>query len=271
MSRIRQAIESNRDRGEKAMGLFVTNGFPTPEDTHHILKVITENGADFIELGMPFSDPLAEGIPIQRSSERALRHGVTLDHAFREVEKLRKISDIPVLLMGYINPIFKYGVSNFCRAAHSSGVDGLILPDLPPEESRLLQEEAEKCGLKMVFLIAPNSSDERIMAIDKQTDAFVYAVTVTGLTGSGIRSMESVEMYLKRARKLVRHNPLLAGFGIKSFEDASRLCRYTDGFIVGSALITLIEELWDNPDYPMKKRIETIGRFVHALKYGTSR
>ena len=255
-------------RGEKAMGLFLTNGFPSPEDTPRILEIIAQNGADFIELGMPFSDPLAEGLPIQRSSERALRHGVNLDDAFRTVVQLRKTSDLPILLMGYINPIYRYGVSNFCGAARSSGVDGLILPDLPPEECGLLKEEAEEAGLGLVFLIAPNSSDERIVKIDQQTDAFVYAVTVTGLTGTGIRSLEFVESYLKRARHLVKRNPLLTGFGIKTYNDAMRLCRHTDGFIVGSALITLIEKLWDNESLSINEKLETVGRFVHALKFG---
>ena len=186
MSRLADTLNSLKERDEKAMGLFLTNGFPNPHDTLPILKALDAGGADFIELGMPFSDPLAEGLPIQRSSTRALSHGVTMDDAFQTAAQFRTQSETPLLMMGYINPIFRYGVSNFCRVARSSGVDGLILPDLPPEESRLVAEHAEQAGLAMVYLIAPNTSDERIAEIDARASGFVYAVTITGLTGSGL-------------------------------------------------------------------------------------
>lgn len=257
-------------RGEKAMGLFLTNGFPDPKSTRPLLEIIDEAGADFIELGMPFSDPLAEGVPIQRASERALQHGVRLTDAFRTAEWFRARSQTPLLLMGYLNPIYRYGYRAFCRDAAQAGVDGLILADLPPEEGQELADAARVAGLAMVYLIAPNTPDERICAIDARATGFVYAVSVTGLTGSQLADPEAVEAYLQRARRQVTRNPLLVGFGIKSHEDAHRLSRHTDGFIVGSALIRLVERLWDDPTQTFEKRQETVRRFVRGLKYGTS-
>src|SRR5690606_4127301 len=162
MKRIRAAIAASVERGEKAMGLFLTSGFPDAGSTLPILKAIDRSGADFIELGMPFSDPLAEGLPIQRSSEHALRQGVRLEDTLATARAFRASSDTPRLLMGYINPIHRFGIQRFCKAAADAGVDGLILPDLPPEENGIIRAEADAAGLAMVHLIAPNTSDERI-------------------------------------------------------------------------------------------------------------
>ncbi len=257
------------EQKEKAMGLFLTNGFPTPADTLPILQALDAGGADFIELGMPFSDPLAEGLPIQRSSARALGHGVKMEDAFRTAEEFRAKSETPLLLMGYINPILRYGVSNFCRAARSSGVDGLILPDLPPEERGLVADHAQEAGLAMVYLIAPNTADDRIAEIDALASGFVYAVSITGITGSGLDDrLDAVAAYLQRARRLVQRNPVLVGFGIKTHTDAMRLSRHTDGFIVGSALIRLIERLWDDAALTPDERLAQVRAFAHTLKYG---
>lgn len=251
------------------MGLFLTSGFPDPDSTLPILQAIDAGGADFIELGMPFSDPLAEGKPIQRASERALAHGATLDDAFRTAEQFRADSDTPLFLMGYLNPILRYGASDFCRAAVSSGVDGLILPDLPPEENALVSDHAAQHGLDLIHLIAPNTPDARIRRIDQRASGFVYAVSVTGLTGSDLGTDDSVQTYLQRARDLVIQNPLLVGFGIRSHEDAVRMSRHTDGFIVGSALIDRVSELWDADDaLSREERLAQIRNFARALKYG---
>ncbi len=269
MNRIREHLANLQARQEKAMGIFVTNGFPERDATLSILNAIDAGGADFIELGMPFSDPLAEGLPIQQSSERALANGVTMKDAFDVTEKFRKTSDTPLLLMGYLNPVFRYGVSNFCRDANSSGVDGLILPDLPPEESEIIREAAAAHNLNLVFLIAPNTPDERIKTTDDLSTAFVYAVSMTGLTGTSIGGIDAVSAYLKRAKSLVQQNPLLVGFGIKSFEDAARLSQHTDGYIVGSALIKKLETLWADTSLSDEERLAQTTSFVNALKYGT--
>ena len=269
MNRIRKHLANLQARQEKAMGIFVTNGFPERDATLSILQAIDAGGADFIELGMPFSDPLAEGLPIQQSSERALANGVTMKDAFDVTEKFRKTSDTPLLLMGYLNPVFRYGVSNFCRDANSSGVDGLILPDLPPEESEIIREAAAAHNLNLVFLIAPNTPDERIKTTDDLSTAFVYAVSMTGLTGTSIGGIDAVSAYLQRAKALVQQNPLLVGFGIKSFEDAARLSQHTDGYIVGSALIKKLETLWADNSLSDEERLAQTTSFVNALKYGT--
>jgi tryptophan synthase alpha chain len=269
MSQLSDTLQSLRSRGEKAMGLFLTSGFPDLDSTLPTLRAIDDGGADFIELGMPFSDPLAEGKPIQRASARALSHGATMEHAFRTARQFRAESDTPLLLMGYLNPILRYGAEDFCRDAASSGVDGLILPDLPPEEGARVSDYAAGHGLNLVHLIAPNTADERIRRIDRQATGFVYAVSVTGLTGSELGEDGSVQEYLERARRLVTENPLLVGFGIRSHDDAMRMSRHTDGFIVGSALINRVEALWDASD-PLSETecLEQVRNFARALKYG---
>ncbi len=254
---------------EKAMGLFLTDGFPNPDATVPLLHAIDRGGADFIELGMPFSDPLAEGRPIQRASAQALSHGVTLSDTLQTVEAFREDSDTPLLLMGYVNPVFKYGVDAFCRDAAEAGVDGLILPDLPPQESDALCDAAAAHGLELVFLIAPNTSDERIRVVDERATGFVYAVSVTGLTGSDLAETPSVDEYLMHARDFVAQNPLLVGFGIKTHDDAMELSRHTDGFIVGSALINRVEALWEDPERSTTDRLDTVEGFARHLKSGT--
>ena len=250
------------------MGLFVTSGFPDLESTLPILNELDRCGADFIELGMPFSDPLAEGLPVQRSSERALKQGVRLEDTLATARAFRVSSVTPLLLMGYINPIHRFGIKRFCSEAADAGVDGLILPDLPPEEGEIIRGEAETAGLDMVHLIAPNTSDRRIQQIDALATGFVYAVSVTGLTGSGLGTIDRIAAYLERARALVTRNPLLVGFGIKTYHDWMRLASNTDGFIVGSALIEVIEQVWNDPEPDVDERLKRIGRFVRMLKYG---
>ena len=269
MSRLSRQLQVLRSSGEKAMGLFVTSGFPSLADTPAILRAMDDGGADFIELGMPFSDPLAEGLPIQRSSARALAGGITMSDAFNTVAEFRKHSDTPLLLMGYINPVLQYGMQKFCRAARQSGVDGLIIPDLPPQEASTLSRHCQNEGLDIIFLIAPNSHDERIRAIDRLTTGFVYAVSITGLTGAGLHGrMKTIELYLQRVRKLVTRNPLLVGFGIRTHEDAVQLCQHTDGFIAGSSLVNLIEQIWDHESLTQNQRLDRIKRFAQTLKYG---
>jgi tryptophan synthase alpha chain len=266
--RIRAAFDACRSRGEKAMGLFLTNGFPAPAATLPILRAVDEAGADFIELGMPFSDPLAEGLPIQHASERALAHGVTMPDAFRTAEAFRRESETPLLLMGYVNPILRYGVGAFCREAAAAGVDGLILPDLPPEEADMIQSEADDAGLGLVFLVAPNTADERVRLVDRRASAFVYAVSVAGLTGTEIGGLDGISTYLQRVRGLVDNNPLCVGFGIRDHADAERLSRHTDGFIVGSALIRRVEQLWDDASLSPEERLARLRHWTSELKHG---
>ncbi len=269
MSRLENTFDRLRARDEKAMGLFLTDGFPEPDATVPLLHALDRGEVDFIELGMPFSDPLAEGRPIQEASAQALANGVTMRDTFERAETFRAESETPLLLMGYVNPVLTYGIETFCRDAAAAGVDGLILPDLPPEESDRLTAAAADHDLDLVFLIAPNSSDDRIRTVDRRATGFVYAVSVTGLTGSDLSERPSVDEYLRRARRLVNQNPLLVGFGIKTHEDAMQLSRHTDGFIVGSALINHVSDLWNDPTTSQSERLDAVEAFARRLKYGS--
>ena len=249
------------------MGIFLTSGFPHPDATNLLLDAIDQGGADFIELGMPHSDPLAEGLPIQRSSMCALQAGTTMEHTLEAVREFRKCSATPLLLMGYINPILRFGIEDFCEQASSAGAEGLIIPDLPPQEASLLREHAQKHGLDMVFLVAPNTSNERMKEVDQLSDGFVYCVSITGLTGTGLAGqMDQINSYLKNARKIITNNPLLVGFGIQTYEDAQRLSKHTDGFIVGSTVVKEIEHLWSRSDLSLPARSQLLARFVRSLK-----
>ena len=268
-TRLRTHLDALRARGESALGLFLTSGFPAPEATLPILLEAARH-ADFVELGMPFSDPVAEGLPIQMASERALRQGATLQTTLDTAAAFRAQSDRPLVLMGYANPVVRYGVSDFCRDAASSGVDGLILPDLPPEEAEELEAAAAHHALAVTHLVAPNTPEGRIRLVDDRSTGFVYAVSVTGLTGSGLADADATAAYLQHTRALVHHNPLLVGFGIRTPDDAARLARDADGVIVGSALIRLVEGLWDDPELTDAARLAQTATWAAALKAGAT-
>lgn len=249
----------------KAMGMFLTCGYPDAESTLSLLQAIDRGGADFIELGMPFSDPLAEGVPIQRSSARALENGTTLRDVLATAGAFRRASQTPLVLMGYINPVFRFGIQEFCRSAADAGVDGLILPDLPLDAAEMVGDVAVSVGLDLIHLIAPNTPSDRIGRIDRVTTGFVYAVAFAGLTGGRIDTGDPFQEYLERARHLTS-NPLMVGFGIKSREDARHATVHTDGFIVGSALINLVESLWSTADIPREQRLAEVESFVRGLR-----
>lgn len=269
MTRLRQHLLSLRARGETAMGLFLTSGFPERGATLDILRACDAGGADFLELGMPFSDPVAEGLPIQEASERALRGGATMADAFETAAAFRAESETPLVLMGYANPVFRYGIGDFCADAASSGVDGLILPDLPLEESEALERHAADHGLAITHLVAPNTPPERVALAAARSTGFVYAVSQAGLTGSGLGEADATDAYLARTREAVQAAsgvPLNVGFGIRTAEDAARLTVHTDGFIVGSALIRTVEALWDDDTLSDAARLDAVRDFARALR-----
>jgi len=245
--------------------LFITAGYPDLDATVDLILGFEKNGADIIELGMPFSDPLADGPTIQRSSLKAIENGVSISVIFQMVAKLREQSQIPIVLMGYVNPVIQYGVDAFCAKAAEVGVDGLIIPDLILEEAALIEDAAIANDLDFIHLVAPNSSDERMKAIDQRSNGFVYCVSVTGVTGA--RTAEevssSVDKFIDRVNLHVTKNPKLIGFGIKSYEDARKVTKKADGFIVGSALIDTIDKY-----YPLENWQNEVFDFVHKLKNG---
>ena len=254
-----------RDKDDKIMSLFITAGYPNLDSTVDLILGFEKNGADIIELGMPFSDPLADGPTIQKASTQAIENGITMNKIFDIVQKVRKSSQIPIILMGYINPVLRYGIAEFCKKATESGVDGLIIPDAPLEESSIISEEAEKNNLDLIYLIAPNSTDERMRRVDDMSSGFVYCVSVTGVTGArqGDEVAKSVSRFIDRVNANVTKTPKLVGFGIKSYSDAQIISKDLDGFIVGSALINTIEQ-----NYPKKDWQENVFQFVKELKFG---
>ena len=260
-----QSVFASKKPDEKLMSLFITAGYPDLDSTVDLVIEFEKNGADIIELGMPFSDPLADGPTIQFASNVAIENGITMSKIFEMVSEIRKSSEIPIILMGYINPILRYGIDKFCKHASEYGVDGLIVPDSPIEESSKLSELSKKYNLDLIYLVAPNSTDERMKAIDKQSEGFVYCVSVTGVTGarSGEEISNSVDKFINRVTKNVTKNPKLVGFGIKNHKDAISISEKVDGFIVGSALIDTIRN-----NYPSKGWKQKTFSFVKELKFG---
>ncbi|GAA5520892.1 tryptophan synthase subunit alpha [Aliifodinibius salicampi] len=265
-NRIKQLFKRHNE-SSKIMSLFLTAGYPDLESTVDLILGLEENGTDFIELGMPFSDPLADGPTIQYSSNIAIEKGITMDKIFGMVRQVRQKSEIPIVLMGYINPVLRYGIDEFCEEASKAGVDGLIIPDIPIEESGMISEKIRSQGLSLIYLVAPNSSDQRMQKIDEASDGFVYCVSVTGVTGAreGDEVAQSVARFINRVKQNVVKNPKMVGFGIKTHEDAQRIATDMDGFIVGSALIDTIRE-----HYPENDWKEKVFDFVRTLKYGKS-
>lgn len=241
MGRLAACFSALKTKHTKALAAFVTAGDPNLATTEDIIHLLEEAGADIIELGIPFSDPMADGPAIQLSSERALASGTTLYGIFDVVKNVRTRSQIPIILMGYLNPVHAYGYDIFCRDASAAGVDGVLLVDMPPEESRELAIPARSHGLDVIYLLTPTSDATRISAVNRLGSGFVYYVTVTGVTG--VRS--SVSSTLTRELSRVRQAsllPVMAGFGISTPEQAREVGLLADGIVVGSAIVKLFEQ-----------------------------
>ncbi len=238
MSRIEKVFA---DKNKKALIGYVTVGYPSIEATLEIVPALAENGCDIIELGIPFSDPLADGPIIQKSSYEALQNGITPRKCIETARKLRKNIDTPLIFMGYYNPVLHYGVEDFCRQCARAGIDGLIIPDLPPEEGVELEQAASANMIDLIDLLAPTSDDERIDIVAEKSTGFIYLVSITGITGSGTELPPELENFVTRVRRKTS-KPLCVGFGITNPEQAKRVASVADGIIVGSKIITLIEE-----------------------------
>ena len=254
-NRITTKLAQLREQKEKSLVLFLTAGYPKLESTVPLVLELAQAGADIVELGMPFSDPLADGPIIQASSQQAIKNGITLTHILEQVKKIRLHSEIPLVLMGYLNPILHYGQERFFADAVKAGVDGIILPEVPLEESNRFLLLTRKYHLADILLVSPATSNERIRNIDKITSGFLYCVSTTGVTGRS--SIGDIESYVKRVKRNAKTNPVLVGFGIKTPGDARRIAKNADGVIVGSALIQRITR----EDTP-----KSIGGWVRQLK-----
>lgn len=241
MSRLAARFSTLRTQHSKALVTFVTAGDPDLSVTEEIIYQLEAAGADVIELGVPFSDPMADGPTIQLSSERALASGTTLEGILKVVQRVRTRSQIPIILMGYLNPVHAYGYDRFCRDAAEAGVDGVLIVDMPPEESREMTVPARHYGLDVIFLLTPTSDAARISAVNRIGSGFVYYVTVTGVTGARTSVSETLAHELSRVKQTISL-PLMAGFGISTPAQAAEVGQLADGVVVGSAIVKLFEQ-----------------------------
>ena len=254
MNRIDEAFNTKKD----LLNVYFTAGYPKLDDTLKIASHLEKGGADMIEIGIPFSDPIADGPTIQESSSKALENGMSLNILFDQLKGLRDTVSIPVLLMGYLNPIIQFGLDKFCRLCSEVGVDGVIIPDLPIKE--YIDEYAslfQSFGVKNTFLISPTTSEERIRLIDDHTDGFIYMVSSSSTTGAKASLQDSQLAYFERIKSMKLKNPRLIGFGISSNDAFKKACIYAHGAIVGSAFIDLLSK-----DYSENR----IHDFVHSIK-----
>ena len=242
MSRIKTLFER---KNERVLNVYCTAGYPQLNSTLDVMKALQANGADLIELGMPYSDPLADGPVIQHSSSIAIAYGMTIEKLFEQLKDFRNQIHVPVVLMGYMNPVLQYGFEQFCKDAAAVGVDGLILPDLPEfefetEYGAIIKQN----GLDFIFLVTPETSDERIKKLDSLSTGFLYAVSSSSTTGSD-KNMTDVNAYLQKLKALQLKNPVLVGFGIKNKQTFDAACAHANGAIIGSAYIKALEGATD--------------------------
>jgi len=220
---------------------YITVGYPSIETTLKIVPLLASSGCDIVELGVPFSDPLADGATIQRASYEALRQGVTPKVCLEVAQELRRQVEIPLVFMTYYNPVLKFGLEQFCSKCTEVGVDGLIIPDLPPEEGQELEQSTKKHGLDIIYLLSPASTEERISLVTSRSSGFIYLVSLTGVTGARAKLPQELEGFVARVRERTE-KPLCVGFGVSTPEQARRIANVADGVIVGSRIIQLLDE-----------------------------
>ena len=260
MSRLGPTFEALRARGERALVAYFVAGDPSLETTARLVIEAERRGADVIELGVPFSDPIADGPVIQRAGQRALAAGTSLRRVLELMRTLRGEVRIPIVLMGYYNPLLAFGLSAFAETAGKVGVDGVIVVDLPPEESAELRAGTDAAGIDMIHLVTPTSTADRVRLIARQSRGFIYLVSLTGVTGERASLPPDLETQV-RALRLVTTKPVCVGFGIGRPEQAAAVGRLADGVAVGSAIVRLVEEHGGAPTL-----IAAVGDFIASLK-----
>ena len=234
-----------RNKKENILSIYFTAGFPKLEDTVPTMEYLQENGVDMLEIGIPFSDPMADGVVIQNSGQQALKNGMSLNVLFGQLTDIRNSVHIPLIMMGYLNPIMQYGFDKFCIECKRVGIDGMIIPDLPMSDYlNEYKPVAEKYGLEFIFLITPETSDERIREIDDNTNGFIYMVSSAAITGTQ-NSFDAQTGYFNRINSMNLKNPRLIGFGVSNKATLDMVCRYSSGAIVGSAFIKALNETAD--------------------------
>ncbi|MFC3283783.1 tryptophan synthase subunit alpha [Litchfieldella rifensis] len=265
MNRIDQRFATLKEQDRTALIPYITAGDPAPEHTVSFMHALVEAGADVIELGVPFSDPMADGPVIQKACERALQHGVRLSHLFAMVREFRETDhDTPVVLMGYLNPIERMGYEAFAEQATSAGIDGVLTVDMPPEEADQFGPILKAQGLASIFLVAPTTSEARAVTIAAQGEGYLYYVSLKGVTGAATLDVDEVDRHLAPLRRMTEL-PLCVGFGIRDGASAAAVGKVADGVIVGSALVSRIAAGVDDPASIVPALKEVLGEMRQAL------
>lgn len=260
MNRIDKAFENLRKNNQKALINFITAGDPDLKITEALVIEMEKKGADIIELGVPFSDPLADGPTIQRASLRALEKNTSLKDIIKLVVNIRKSSEIPLVIMSSYNPILRYGEERFVKDSVKAGLDGVIIPDLPPEEGEILMKVAEGEGLNVILLVAPTTPSERARLLAEKSRGFIYYISLMGITGERDVMPKEIKEGISRIKKF-GDKPIVVGFGISKTDQVKALSQVADGVIVGSAIVKIIENNQDDP-----KLVSKVGEFVQLLK-----
>jgi len=255
MNRITQLFETTKDG---ILSVYFTAGYPTLNDTLPILKSLEQEGVKIVEIGIPFSDPMADGPVIQQSSTQALKNGMSLKVLFEQLKEVRKEIQMPLILMGYLNPIMQYGFERFCQSCTEVGIDGMVIPDLPFDDYMTSYKPiADRYDLKMIMLITPETSDERIRQIDNNTSGFIYMVSSAAITGTQKSFDEQKQTYFRRINAMNLKNPRLIGFGISNKETFEAACANSSGAIIGSKFIQLLNEE-SSIESATKKLVQTL-------------
>ena len=269
-NRISQCFARAKIENRAVLGIFVSAGDPSAEASANILDSLVENGADFIELGMPFSDPMADGPAIQAASLRAIKQGMTLAKTLDMAKSFReRHPDTPLILMGYYNPIYMYGKDAFIKDALSAGVDGLIIVDLPPEDDELC-DDARTAGLSFIRLVTPTTLGDRLPIVLKKAGGFVYYVAIAGITGTKSAAKETINAAFTRIREETSL-PAVTGFGIRTAEQAAEIAHISDGVVVGSAMVSIIEQACAEASLDTEKLLNSVGTYCRSLSEAMKR
>ena len=256
MNRIQQLFDRKR---ENILSVYFTAGYPALDTTREIIRELQQQGADMVEIGIPFSDPMADGEVIQNAATQALRNGMSLRKLFAQLQDVRSEVDIPLILMGYLNPVMQYGFENFCRSCRETGIDGMIIPDLPFKDYlEKYKAIAEKYDLDVIMLVTPETSEERIRLIDENTGGFIYMVSSAATTGAQQSFDEAKQEYFRRIAAMNLRNPRLIGFGISNRETFDTACRNASGAIIGSQFVKLLAQ--ETPAKAVTCLLEMIGK-----------
>ena len=260
MGRITEKFNMLLGRNEKALIVYLTAGDPSLAVTKKLILGLEDAGVDILEIGVPFSDPTADGPVIQEASQRSLKAGTTLQDVLDFVVDIRRTSQIPIVLFGYYNPIFAYGTKKFTRAAKKAGIDGVLVVDLPPEEAHELRVDTDAAGIDFISLIAPTTGMERLRRIAVDATGFLYYISITGVTGTAAPQVEDIKREVGKIRKITKL-PLAVGFGISNPKQAGEIARFADGVIIGSAVVRLIDENKNNSDL-----VEIVSKYIREIK-----